>query len=369
MEILIIITIIVFLLLLLIFTLFSINENRYKDNIKIIRNKLEDLDKKQHKYDLERKKDKKDKKDKNDEIKEKIKKEDQEEIIDNTFKKNTENTENNQVENNNYNIYISKNETDITEEPYHKDIEKIDFRIKELNNNIESTQRHINDNFLINKNAKIYNDMRLCNNNDDCLLMNIDDNGDYNIKSENLKSIKLLNSDNRILGKISNDGIYFGGDNKDNSPLYINDNIVNAKIMKIGNLLINNTDDNNMIDVNNYVKSNTNDIDKLKNDYDNENDKRRQNIEEINKKILDIESDIDDNITKFSNLNNKSNQNITDIVILQDVQSKMIEDDRYFRRYSYIYEDLTDIPSYSEEISKNKNDIYKNKQKIDDLSN
>jgi hypothetical protein len=271
-------------------------------------------------------------------------------------------------------LYITDTNSDITERPYYRDIETINTKIDELNNNVETTQQHINNNFMINKNAKVYNNIRLCNNNEDCLLMSIDQNGDYNIKSENLRNIKLLNSDNRIIGKLSNDGIYFGGDNKDNSPLYINDNVVNAKIMKIGNLLINNADNDNMIDINSYIESNNEYIEDIQKEYNDQNAARIIDITGLGSKINTIEKDIKNITPKFSsietnisNINNKSEKNIDDIQNIQTIQNEMIENDRYFRRYSDIYEDITDIPSHSENIEENRKNIEDNRNSIDTI--
>ena len=45
----------------------------------------------------------------------------------------------------------------------------------------------------------------------------------------------------------------------------------------------------------------------------------------------------------------------------------MIENDRYFRRYSDIYEDITDIPSNSENIEENRKNIEDNRNSIDTI--
>jgi hypothetical protein len=371
-----------FTILLVIFGLFYINQNKHKDNIKMIENEIDNLNKKHIQLKNKLKKQEKEIKDKNKNIKaltseiEDIQNNDETE--DNySNQENNQNQEDHHDEetNNKYNLYITDVNSDITERPYYKDIETINTKIDELNNNVETTQQHINNNFMINKNAKVYNNIRLCNNNEDCLLMSIDQNGDYNIKSENLRNIKLLNSDNRIIGKLSNDGIYFGGDNKDNSPLYINDNVVNAKTMKIGNLLINNTDNDNMIDINRYIESNNEYIEDIEKKYIDQNAARIIKITELGNKINDIETDISQNITpKFSlietninNIDSKSQTNMDNIKTIKTLQEEMIENDRYFRRYSDIYEDITDIPSHSENIEENKIKIQENKNSIDNI--
>lgn len=374
-----------FTILLVIFGLFYINQNKHKDNIKMIENKIDNLNKKHIQLKNKLKKQEKEIKDKNKNIKaltseiKDIQKMDEIEHIDDDDinQENNQNQEDHHDEetNNTYNLYITDVNSDITERPYYRDIETINTKIDELNNNVETTQQHINNNFMINKNAKVYNNIRLCNNNEDCLLMSIDQNGDYNIKSENLRNIKLLNSDNRIIGKLSNDGIYFGGDNKDNSPLYINDNVVNAKIMKIGNLLINNADNDNMIDINRYIESNNEYIEDIQTNYIDQNAARIAEILELGSKINDIETDINQHITpKFSlietninNIDSKSQTNMDDIKTIKTLQEEMIENDRYFRRYSDIYEDITDIPSHSENIEENKINIQANKNSIDDI--
>lgn len=377
-----------FTILLVIFGLFYINQNKHKDNIKIIENEINNLNKKHIQLKNKLKKQEKEIKDKNKNIKtltseiEDIQNKDETEHIDEVQEdqehhdqEHQDQEEQDQETTNTYNLYITDTNSDITERPYYRDIETINTKIDELNNNVETTQQHINNNFMINKNAKVYNNIRLCNNNEDCLLMSIDQNGDYNIKSENLRNIKLLNSDNRIIGKLSNDGIYFGGDNKDNSPLYINDNVVNAKIMKIGNLLINNADNDNMIDINRYIESNNEYIEELKDVQKIYNDQNVARISEITSKINTIETDISQNITpKFvsietniSNINNKSEKNIDDIQNIQTIQNEMIENDRYFRRYSDIYEDITDIPSHSENIEENRKNIEDNRNSIDSI--
>lgn len=374
-----------FTILLVIFGLFYINQNKYKDNIKIIENEIDNLNKKHIQLKNKLKKQEKEIKDKNKNIKaltseiKDIQKMDEIEHIndDDINQENNQNQEDHHDKetNNTYNLYITDVNSDITERPYYRDIETINTKIDELNNNVETTQQHINNNFMINKNAKVYNNIRLCNNNEDCLLMSIDQNGDYNIKSENLRNIKLLNSDNRIIGKLSNDGIYFGGDNKDNSPLYINDNVVNAKIMKIGNLLINNTDNDNMIDINRYIESNNEYIEDIHTNYIDQNAARIAEILELGSKINDIETDINQHITpKFSlietninNIDSKSQTNMDNIKTIKTLQEEMIENDRYFRRYSDIYEDITDIPSHSENIEENKINIQANKNSIDDI--
>jgi len=373
-----------FTILLVIFGLFYINQNKHKDNIKIIENEINNLNKKHIQLKNKLKKQEKEIKDKNKNIKtltseiEDIQNKDKTEHID-QYHHDQEDQEDqdhhDQETTNTYNLYITDTNSDITERPYYRDIETINTKIDELNNNVETTQQHINNNFMINKNAKVYNNIRLCNNNEDCLLMSIDQNGDYNIKSENLRNIKLLNSDNRIIGKLSNDGIYFGGDNKDNSPLYINDNVVNAKIMKIGNLLINNTDSDNMIDINRYIESNNEYIEEIQKEYSDQNAARIIEITGLGSKINTIETDISQNIipkftsieTNISNINNKSEQNIDDIENIQTIQNEMIENDRYFRRYSDIYEDITDIPSHSENIEENRKNIEDNRNSIDSI--
>tara|TARA_B100001540_G_C15781093_1_gene631081 strand:- start:577 stop:1740 length:1164 start_codon:yes stop_codon:yes gene_type:complete len=368
-----------FTILLVIFGLFYINQNKHKDNIKIIENEINNLNKKHSQLKNKLKKQEKEIKDKNiktltSEI-EDIQNKDETEHIDEDHHDQEDQDHHDQETTNTYNLYITDTNSDITERPYYRDIETINTKIDELNNNVETTQQHINNNFMINKNAKVYNNIRLCNNNEDCLLMSIDQNGDYNIKSENLRNIKLLNSDNRIIGKLSNDGIYFGGDNKDNSPLYINDNVVNAKIMKIGNLLINNTDSDNMIDINRYIESNNEYIEEIQKEYSDQNAARIIEITGLGSKINTIETDISQNITpKFSlietnisNINSKSEKNIDDIKNMQTIQDEMIENDRYFRRYSDIYEDITDIPSHSENIEENRKNIEDNRNSIDSI--
>jgi len=377
-----------FTILLVIFGLFYINQNKHKDNIKIIENEINNLNKKHIQLKNKLKKQEKEIKDKNKNIKtltseiEDIQNKDETQHIDEDnhnkeYQEDQEDQEDHedQETTNTYNLYITDTNSDITERPYYRDIETINTKIDELNNNVETTQQHINNNFMINKNAKVYNNIRLCNNNEDCLLMSIDQNGDYNIKSENLRNIKLLNSDNRIIGKLSNDGIYFGGDNKDNSPLYINDNVVNAKTMKIGNLLINNTDNDNMIDINRYIESNNEYIEDIEKKYIDQNAARIIKITELGNKINDIETDISQNITpKFSlietninNIDSKSQTNMDNIKTIKTLQEEMIENDRYFRRYSDIYEDITDIPSHSENIEENKIKIQENKNSIDNI--
>jgi chromosome segregation ATPase len=382
MEILLIIIItLLFTILLVIFGLFYINQNKNKDNIKIIENEINNLNKKHIQLKNKLKKQEKEIKDKNKNIKtltseiEDIQNKDEIEHIDEDHHNQEDQDHHEQETTNTYNLYITDTNSDITERPYYKDIESINRKIYELNNNVETTQQHINNNFMINKNAKVYNNIRLCNNNEDCLLMSIDQNGDYNIKSENLRNIKLLNSDNRIIGKLSNDGIYFGGDNKDNSPLYINDNVVNAKIMKIGNLLINNADNDNMIDINRYIKSNNEYIEEIQKEYSDQNAARIIEITGLGSKINTIETDISQNIipkfssieTNINNIDNKSEKNIDDIQNIQTIQNEMIENDRYFRRYSDIYEDITDIPSHSEYIEENRKNIEDNRNSIDSI--
>ena len=376
-----------FTILLVIFGLFYINQNKHKDNIKIIENEINNLNKKHIQLKNKLKKQEKEIKDKNKNIKtltseiEDIQNKDETQHIDEDnhnkeYQEDQEDQEDHedQETTNTYNLYITDTNSDITERPYYRDIETINTKIDELNNNVETTQQHINNNFMINKNAKVYNNIRLCNDNEDCLLMSIDQNGDYNIKSENLRNIKLLNSDNRIIGKLSNDGIYFGGDNKDNSPLYINDNVVNAKIMKIGNLLINNADNDNMIDINSYIESNNEYIEDIQKEYNDQNAARIIDITGLGSKINTIEKDIKNITPKFSsietnisNINNKSEKNIDDIQNIQTIQNEMIENDRYFRRYSDIYEDITDIPSHSENIEENRKNIEDNRNSIDTI--
>ena len=145
--------------------------------------------------------------------------------------------------------------------------------------------------------------------------------------------------------------------------------------MKIGNLLINNTDSDNMIDINRYIESNNEYIEEIQKEYSDQNAARIIEITGLGSKINTIETDISQNITpKFSlietnisNINSKSEKNIDDIKNMQTIQDEMIENDRYFRRYSDIYEDITDIPSHSENIEENRKNIEDNRNSIDSI--
>ena len=142
--------------------LFYINQNKHKDNIKIIENEINNLNKKHIQLKNKLKKQEKEIKDKNKNIKtltseiEDIQNKDETQHIDEDnhnkeYQEDQEDQEDHedQETTNTYNLYITDTNSDITERPYYRDIETINTKIDELNNNVETTQQHINKNFMI----------------------------------------------------------------------------------------------------------------------------------------------------------------------------------------------------------------------------
>ena len=96
--------------------------------------------------------------------------------------------------------------------------------IEKIDKKLEETKKNLANNYLKNKNLEINIDnddyLKLCNNNNKCILMNVNEKGEYTIKSD---TINFKNKNDNTIAKIENNNIYLGGDNKNNSGLYIND--------------------------------------------------------------------------------------------------------------------------------------------------
>tara|TARA_Y100000389_G_scaffold146517_1_gene145211 strand:+ start:142 stop:1530 length:1389 start_codon:yes stop_codon:yes gene_type:complete len=127
--------------------------------------------------------------------------------------------------------------------------------IDEIDKKLEETKKNLANNYLKNKNLeiKIDNDdyLKLCNNNKKCILMNVNENGEYTIKSD---TINFKNKNDNTIAKIENNNIYLGGDNKNNSGLYINDGQTYINKVNINELLLKDKKNQNMIDIGSYVE-------------------------------------------------------------------------------------------------------------------
>ena len=127
--------------------------------------------------------------------------------------------------------------------------------IDEMDKKLEETKKNLANNYLKNKNLeiKIDNDdyLKLCNNNKKCILMNVNENGEYTIKSD---TINFKNKNDNTIAKIENNNIYLGGDNKNNSGLYINDGQTYINKVNINELLLKDKKNQNMIDIGSYVE-------------------------------------------------------------------------------------------------------------------
>tara|TARA_B110001450_G_scaffold25356_2_gene22371 strand:- start:9137 stop:10549 length:1413 start_codon:yes stop_codon:yes gene_type:complete len=201
--------------------------------------------------------------------------------------------------------------------------------IKKIDTNLIETQKQLSKEYLKNKNSKITIDnddyFKLCNNNDKCILMNVNEQGEYTIKSD---TINFKNNDNNIIAKIDNDNIYFGGNNKENSDLYINKGETYINKLNTNELLLKDKTNNEMVDLASYVEwldNNKNyreyiddenyknnverikEIDMLKNELKNINEQNQNLDKKINNNIDTIKN-IDNNYVKLEDIN----KNITE---------------------------------------------------------
>ena len=82
--------------------------------------------------------------------------------------------------------------------------------------------------FMVNTNDEVIDDrnMKICNNEKNCIYMNVNDNG-FNITPDNVNNLTINSSEKNPLAKfdLENNSIYFGGDDI-NSPMFIRDGSV-----------------------------------------------------------------------------------------------------------------------------------------------
>ena len=127
--------------------------------------------------------------------------------------------------------------------------------IEKIDKKLEETKKNLANNYLKNKNLEINIDnddyLKLCNNNNKCILMNVNEKGEYTIKSD---TINFKNKNDNTIAKIENNNIYLGGDNKNNSGLYINDGQTYINKVNINELLLKDKKNQNMIDIGSYVE-------------------------------------------------------------------------------------------------------------------
>lgn len=66
--------------------------------------------------------------------------------------------------------------------------------------------------------------VKICNNGDECIQMNVDANG-FNITPDNVKGLSINGKDNSVITKydMNDNSIYFGGSNMNTSPMFIKD--------------------------------------------------------------------------------------------------------------------------------------------------
>lgn len=125
--------------------------------------------------------------------------------------------------------------------------------IQEITKNLDDTKQNLNDNYLKNNNNILNLDnniFKICNKNN-CSYMYLNENGDFNIKTDS-NIVKFKNNKDEIIANIDNDNFYFSGDNESNSPFYIKDKKTYVNNLNVRDLLINDSSNQKQIDVASY---------------------------------------------------------------------------------------------------------------------
>ena len=74
------------------------------------------------------------------------------------------------------------------------------------------------------ENKRDSKNVKICNNGDECIQMNVDTNG-FNITPDNVKGLSINGKDNSVITKydMNNNSVYFGGSDMNTSPMFIKD--------------------------------------------------------------------------------------------------------------------------------------------------
>ncbi len=169
--------------------------------------------------------------------------------------------------------------------------------IEKIDKNLIKTQDKLTNEYLKNKNSKITTDddnyFKLCNNNNKCIYMNVNNEGEYTIKSD---TINFKNKNDKVVAKIDNNNIFLGGNNFENSGLYIKDGKTHINKLTTNELLLKDKKNMKMVDIGTYVEW----LDNNKN--------FREYIDDVNyKNNVERIKDIDLLKNELKNINNNNN--------------------------------------------------------------
>jgi len=258
-----------------------------------------------------------------------------------------------------------------------KNIDKID-------NTLIDTQKKLEKDYLKNKNSKITIDnddyFKLCNNNKKCILMNVNEEGEYTIKSD---VINFKNNNDNIIAKIDNDDIYFGGNDSKNSGLYIKNGETHINKLNTNELLLKDIKNNNMVDVGTYIEwldnnknyreyiddvNHKNNIERI-----NEIDLLKTKLKEIKEENINLDKKIDINNDKINTMKNKNksiedkNNNISNkYEIVKNELSEQFKRSTINNQHIKNYKDSIDLELVK--LYKNIDKIHKKTEKIEEDS-
>jgi hypothetical protein len=272
------------------------------------------------------------------------------------------------------NIERFKDIQELTLEFLKEDLDKLKKKVdddnKYLKDNIDTNKTNIDryyDDFtkFINKKDKI----NICSNSDCSEITKI--NKDLNIKSDN---INILNENDYIISKFNNNEIYLGGDKDINSPLFIINDNVNINRLNAMDLYVNSENKGQLLNINKYI------------DWIDENIEYNLNKEKINtdnnkdriKDILRITEEIEDIKNDRNNLNEKIEDNIKKYESLnQHYQNIQSLDTKFTSKYNLLEklineketcncQDIIDTTSINEETNKKIQELDNKIQNISD---
>lgn len=272
------------------------------------------------------------------------------------------------------NIERFKDIQELTLEFLKEDLDKLKKKVdddnKYLKDNIDTNKTNIDryyDDFtkFINKKDKI----NICSNSDCSEITKI--NKDLNIKSDN---INILNENDYIISKFNNNEIYLGGDKDINSPLFIINDNVNINRLNAMDLYVNSENRGQLLNINKYI------------DWIDENIEYNLNKEKINtdnnkdriKDILRITEEIEVIKNDRNNLNEKIEDNIKKYESLnQHYQNIQSLDTKFTSKYNLLEklineketcncQDIIDTSSINEETNKKIQELDNKIQNISD---
>jgi hypothetical protein len=152
--------------------------------------------------------------------------------------------------------------------------------------------------------------------------MNVNNEGEYTIKSD---TINFKNNNDKVIAKIDNNNIFLGGDNFENSGLYINDGKTHINKLTTNEFLLKDKNNMKMVDIGSYVEwlDNNKDfreyiddvnytnnverikeIDLLKNELKNINDNNKNLDKKIDKTVDNI-NEVRENYNIIRNVDEK----------------------------------------------------------------